>query len=98
LTNKNLFTFTNSNDEAECTMNLELKKCEKIEISDETIRKQNTFVVKEINSSYYFQASSIKERNEWLKCIKLQFSNNILIDENEEFDLEQPERSVSIRE
>ena len=44
LTNKNLYAFTSDDKDADCTMNVVLKNCGRVETSDDTLNKQNTFV------------------------------------------------------
>jgi hypothetical protein len=49
LTNKNLFAFTNDDKDADCTMNLILQTCGRVEVCDDLLGKDNTFVSIQIN-------------------------------------------------
>jgi hypothetical protein len=44
LTNKNIFAFTSSEKNADCTMNLILQTCGKVRICDEDVKKDYCFV------------------------------------------------------
>lgn len=53
LTNKNMFSFTSENKTADCTMNLDIKDCKKVEDSDQQLSKNNTFVyIPNISASF----------------------------------------------
>lgn len=45
LTNKNLFAFTSDDKDADCTMNLELKNCLKVDLAKAVLKKDFTFVI-----------------------------------------------------
>lgn len=44
LTNKNLFAFTSNEKDADCTMNLVLNTCGRVNVCDESLNKRFTFV------------------------------------------------------
>lgn len=70
-------------------MNLNLRTCNKVEISDYYLNKEFTFVVREESRDYFFQADSIRERNDWLMAIKSQLSKFSVIYERDEYDEEE---------
>jgi hypothetical protein len=39
-----MFSFTSEDKTADCTMNLDIKDCKKVENSDQQLSKNNTFV------------------------------------------------------
>jgi hypothetical protein len=88
LTNKSLYSFTNNFEWADCTMNLSLFNCHHVEAADHLINKQFSFVVRENNCDYFFQAADAATRNEWVREIKLKIIESRLIDECDEIYLE----------
>ena len=104
LTNKNIYSFTTDDLQADCTMNLILKNCKMGDVADDEMGKKGTLVssisytLKSINFlyqsiyneadglTYYFQANSELERNEWLRSINLEISNPGVVMEQDEID------------
>ncbi len=87
MTNKNIYSFQENKDTSACTMNVKLENCLFIDTSDIHLNKKFSFVVRDKNCSYYFQAASTEERNEWVIQLRLALFNinNNGIDENEEY-------------
>lgn len=92
-----MFSFVNEEKSAECTLNIEIKKCKKVENSDENLAKDNTFLLKEINNDFYFQAESELERNQWITSLKFCLTNPGIVNEQDEIDyMNDPNRTHSI--
>jgi len=97
LTNKNIFSFTSDEKTADCTMNLEMSNCKRVENSDKNFSsKSNTFCIVCTDRNYYFQSHSESDRNEWITLIKKAVSNPGVIDEQAELDYaNNPDRTIS---
>ena len=97
LTNKNMFSFINDEKSADCTMNLKIINCSKVEISDDEINKENTFVLRDSERNYYFQADNEFERNKWVTSIRFSVSNPGIVNEQDEIDyMNDPDRTYSM--
>jgi hypothetical protein len=77
-------------------MNIQLQDCQRTMISDDYLNMKFTFGIKHKNSTYYFQAANSKERNDWLREIKIQMSNCEFINEYDEINYEKHIRHIRV--
>ena len=77
-------------------MNLQIKNISKVENSDEQLNKENTFVLRDADRDYYFQAETHLERNQWVTSVKFSLSNPGIVNEQDEIDyMNDPNRTES---